>query len=167
MNKSDEFWFFLSMAITRPKSSNISFYYDKKRNELFGIETIGKQILPCFKNSVTEKSEEKRVMFDLIILDIKKGSSNFILLPIMSLGEKKQFFIQFVSALTHCEFKNKLLNDIAIFNENDNFNLKIDLKQIDKTIAFEYDMERGKYIANKIEEHYFSLGISKISTVLW
>jgi hypothetical protein len=167
MNKRDEYWFWLAKAITEPKNTDNFFYYNKFDDELFAITILEGKTKPFYRNLSTLSNEENNRLFEKNIRDLNSGASNSVLLPRLSLKEKKEFLVRFSEQLTDERLKNALLADISELSDNDKFGFKIDLKKEDKNVAYNYDLQRGEYIVDKVREMYFPLGISENTRLLW
>ena len=167
MNKTDEFWFWTFRAIMNPKGSNRFYYYDKFNDELFGLLIKPEEILPLYRNSYTGTKDENSIKFLKRIQDIEKKNLNIILLPALTLKEKREFLIQFINKMVDEKLKLALLTDAQNLRDSDEFNFKTEIAEINKSVAMEFDMQRGEFLATKVKENYFPLGISENTFVLW
>jgi|GEM_PF-3397729 len=164
MNKSDEFWYWTSKAITSPAYSQELYFYRKSNDQLFGLIVGDFEIAPLFRNSMTKVNGDR--FFDNIRL-YKEGAEDIFELPKLPLEKKMSFLKQFARKVQDVKLKEDLFFEANSLGDNDYFGFKTDLKNRDIEIAFQFDLERGQFIARCIEQIYFKFGISEASEVLW
>jgi hypothetical protein len=168
MNKEDEYWFWVMKAITEPITSNLYFFWDEKEDLLFAtIINENNNFEPFIRTSFMGNRDEVILTMNYEILKVKDMDPSIIKLTRLSLQEKKDFFYDFILTISDQELRATLLDEINILTESDSFNLKTDLKSINRPLYIRYDMARGKFIVSKIAKYYTSLGISEESTLLW
>lgn len=167
MNEQDEFWFWVMRAISEPNESKNIYFYDKKEDSLFALKKFNNEFLPIFRNSTTQNFKQVNEAFIREISKVQKSNSEIMILPKLSLKEKTDYLFKFVSKIENAMVKSQLQSEMVTFTENDDFKLKLDLKSIDSSLNLKYDIDKGVFLANKIKEMYFPLGISEKSKIIW
>ena len=164
MNKEDEFWFFVMKAITAATTNNNFYFYDNIEDMLFALKKEKKEFFPIYRNTARQSTIQNVETISRAIQKVKRLDNQIIQLPKLSLEEKKDFFIGFLSTIKDTLLKSKLQSSIITFSENDDF---LFTKKISSDLDFRYDMGKGKFITDKIKEIYYPLGISEKSKVIW
>lgn len=167
MNKSDEFWFWAGKAIAEPENSSNIYYYDKGKDELFGLMIESDNYLPIFRNQITRKNIDINNSFRKAILKVKKVDPNVIQLPKLSFDVKKDFLNRVVSSIEDSSLKDKLFLEVTNFSKNDEFDFANKFKNENPELYFKYQMDRGIYISDRIKEIYEPLGLSINSKIIW
>ncbi|MFL5763617.1 MAG: hypothetical protein ACJ77K_06715 [Bacteroidia bacterium] len=167
MNKVDEYAFWVMRAISEPTASSNEFFFDKYENELFGIKNRNVGLKPIFRNKITEEDPQIVELFSKKIEALRRQDPNIIQLPKLSLAEKTNFLSRFIDQFKSHSLYTDLKNEIEGFSERDQFGFKIDLKAIDPKLFLQFDMEKGRFIANMVKQIYSPLGISEKSLVIW
>jgi hypothetical protein len=167
MNKLDEYAFWIMRAITEPDESERMHFYDKELNQLFSLSNKNNQLSPLYRNSFTENKEDSYKKFAEGINKVKRRDASIIQLPRLTFEEKKDFLNAYLSNVHDPILKDKLRIELNSFSKKDEFKFKADLKSLDKTFYLKEDMDRGKFIADKIREIYRPLGITEESEVVW
>ncbi len=167
MNTQDEIWLFLSKAITESENKEISFYYDKTNNIVFGLIQKEEQYYPYTRNEVLGISSLKSENFNELIKKINANEGSLYKLPKL-LNEEKEILIRsFLEKNLGHSVKVDLENEIPLFVQNDFSKFKSKLKEIDRKVAFKFDMESGIYVSKRVQEIYFPMGVNEKTKVLW
>lgn len=167
MNKGDEFWFWTFLAITNPKGSNRFYYFDKYNDELFGVVYNNEEVSPFFRNPYSSTLIDKQKKLIKKIEDFRNKKINTILLPALSLKDKREFLFEFTGNMIDKNLKLILTSEAQNLKDSDKFNFQTKIVNFNKSVAMEFDLKRGVFLARKINEIYFPLGISENTQILW
>jgi hypothetical protein len=88
MNLKDEFWFWITKAITKPSKSDIRFFFDNADKKLFALMN---DFDPFFRNNYTKNNKKTFNEFLLKISKVKNNYDGVIELKSIEYSEKKGF----------------------------------------------------------------------------
>jgi hypothetical protein len=155
MNKKDEFWFWVINAITNTYTNEKKYFYDREMDTLLSLSIIENQeTTPNLRNNFSYNNEKIIDSLSKLIVKINNKDASIIELPVLSIDEKRNFLLEYINAFDDENIKIKLLNEMKTITQITEF-CKINLKSIDKNIHLDFDLQRGQFIANKIEEKYY------------
>ncbi len=86
--------------------------------------------------------------------------NNWIELPKLTYFDKKSFLKSFSDRQDEL-FQKEINKLIKNYKEDSDFNLTNDLKKIDLGIAFKFEMERGSFLHENIDELYKDLNLNE------
>lgn len=167
MNPKDEYWFWLSQAITSPSETRVIYFYDIMDDILFAVKIEDNNIFPAYRNSITKENEGIKNAFSRQLSKVASSSEHIIQLPHLTLESKRAFFYKFIGHIKDTQLHSKLTSEINSMTERDPFNFKTNLKEIDPKLFYQYEMEKGKFITSKIKELYSVIGITEDTTLIW
>jgi hypothetical protein len=167
MDKLDEYYFIVMAAITEPSGSDKFYFYNKGQDELFRLGYQAGYYYPLYRNRMTEMNDEvaKKLMEGASM--VQNNATSIIQLPRLIFREKKDFLTAYLSNITDEKLKAKLEMDVNSFSERDVFNYKTNLKALDSKLYLKWDMDLGRFIAEKTREIYGPMGITEKSKVIW
>lgn len=167
MGKADEYRLWAVNAITEPCKSNNLYYYDKSKDRLFCLLNQDNSLHPgIYKSPEKEKATRLKTLKDYIV-KIQSQTEDIVLLPKLSLEEKRHFLTRFARSVPDVELRDKLISESESLTEEDAFDYKTDLKHVDKLLWFNFDISKGKFTASKAIEAFKPLGISEESSIVW
>ena len=135
MKHIDRFYYFLFKALSEANElPEFRYFLDPKNNVLI------------MKRSIKVNNEF-----------IKKH----IELPKLDFSKKQKFLRKFLSKENNGFVKSEISKIISSFNEKKNFNLTNDFKKINSSIAFQFELEKGTFLHESIEELYSNLNLDE------
>lgn len=154
-------------AISEPNNSSTSYYFDVSQNCVFALTSIDNNFIPCYRNNITSQNEELKKIFNNEIDKVVNSRSDILILPRLSLSEKKSFLNSFTSKVNEINIKNKLLLEVDSFSDKENFNFKSNLKELSNRLAFLFEIEKANYLSTQIKNMYEPLGVTELVNIIW
>jgi hypothetical protein len=169
MNNLDEYWFWVSMAISEPTSSNNNYFYDIKLDTLFGLNIKSNLMLPIFRNSFSKNNRQIIAVFKEEISKLECLDENIILLPKLSFEKKHEFLFHFAININEelIVIKKQLLMEVSYFSEFDQFDYRTKFKDQCPALFFDFQVQKGIFIAEQVKTLFVPLGISEKSLLIW
>jgi hypothetical protein len=165
MQQEDEYWYWISKAVSNPVISNAKYLYDKCFDRLFAL-TIDDNICIIHRHKrVPDKII--RDLFDFEITELKSLSINIIELPSIPFMERIKYLEDFIKTLKDEKLISILENEIENISKKDNFGFKFDIKSYNRRINYDCNIFLSNILTAKAKDYYSAFGFTENSTLLW
>ncbi|WP_298145024.1 hypothetical protein [Flavobacterium sp.] len=164
MNTIDKYYFFLQKAITNVEFDK-KYYFEKENDLLYCTIKTETGLSQYFRNENVQVDKSKRILVKGLI----ENEINTVEIPKILFLDKKKFLVDFVDNEEDLELKEKLKQELELFNESSDFlNCFIEIIQsVDKRKAYDFHMALGSFLSVKIKEITESMGLTENSDVVW
>ena len=98
---------------------------------------------------------------------LKLKDINYIILPKLTIVEKKMFLTSFITSIDDIHLKIQLENELNQFTDEDDFGFEIDIKEKNYNLYSKYEMMKGRYLVEMVKKKYTPLGITEQTDIIW
>ncbi|MCU0428898.1 MAG: hypothetical protein MUF42_02920 [Cytophagaceae bacterium] len=156
MKKEDEYWRFVTMAMTSP-SINKKYYYDIKNNELFGLKYQANNTEVIVGN---QYMDNRNVIKYIMSKNLK--AYYIVELPRIDVMAKSSFIQNYLQSNN---IQGILEGDIDTLVNTD-FSKRLNF--LSREQMFDFDSVRTKFLEEKIASMYLKFGMDEETTkVVW
>ena len=165
MQQEDEYWYWISKAVSNPVISNAKYLYNKYFDRLFAL-TVDDEIFIIHRHG-RAPNKMIRDLFDFEITEFKSQSSNIIELPCIPFVERIKYLEDFIKTSKDEKLISISENEIGNISKTDNFGFKFDIRTYNKRINYDCDVFLSNILTAKAKDYYSAFGFTENSTLLW
>lgn len=145
MNKKDEYYFFIEIALEESLDSERKYYYDTMEQVLFCLKFKDTYVLPLFRNEYFRRREVVEALQREMTLVIEHDD-RIVLLPKIGLDDKRAFLTAYAGVVQDDAFRSAFLEQAEHIETYDRVEFRNKLKELNIKLCYNYELDIYIYL---------------------